>query len=271
MRCQNCDEWKKLARIRYLSHLLRSQAWNWWFTTFFHDRWDRSRLQKKKWGTTLPSNATSSGSTCVYNKLVDKALSTGSMVTNGEKRGSLWIEENPDESLSYSSFLDKRCSSFPARSAQLVELNTRKEPLVFRNLKFNANTIIRRTAFCIDVPSLGTRFCTLTFNCSKKLLSKVRQNFRSQWFLLQKGSNLPFQALKSSKFFWESMPRTPLEARPSGLSVAFGHSRNSPSSKSCEHPWCLVKQTCCWAFLKKCSFVLIKDTKYYKAFSIWMF
>ena len=33
-----------------------------------------------------PSDATLSGSTCVYNKLVDKALSTGSMITDGEKR-----------------------------------------------------------------------------------------------------------------------------------------------------------------------------------------
>ena len=72
------------------------------------------------------------------------------------RNGLLWTEQNPGESLSYSSFLDKRCSSFLARSAQLVELNTHKEPLVFRNLKFHANAIIRRTALCIDVPSLGT-------------------------------------------------------------------------------------------------------------------
>ena len=46
--------------------------------------------------------------------------------------GSLWMEENPDQSLSYSSFLDKRRSSFSARNARLVELNTHKEQLVLQ-------------------------------------------------------------------------------------------------------------------------------------------
>ena len=43
-------------------------------------------LKEKKNEEPRPSDATSSGSTCVYNKLVDKALSTGSMITDGEKR-----------------------------------------------------------------------------------------------------------------------------------------------------------------------------------------
>ena len=99
MRCQN--ERKKLALIRYLSHLLRYQAWIWWSTTFLQWWSMRSIMspKKKNWGTT-PKR-----SRCNVEwihkrllKLVDKALSTGSgkpMVRNG----SLWIEENLDESL----------------------------------------------------------------------------------------------------------------------------------------------------------------------------
>ena len=93
---------------------------------------------KKKKNEEPRPTATSSGSTYIYNKCVDKALSTGSMIADGEKR-VVMDRRKPRWDLSYSSFLDKRCSSFPARSVQLVELNIHKEPLVFRNLKIHAN------------------------------------------------------------------------------------------------------------------------------------
>ena len=204
MRCQN--EWKKLARIRYLSHLLRYQAWIWWFT-FLHDQWDRSRLQKKmrNHAQAMQRRVDPHASTTYWWTKLCRLGAWKPMVRNG----SLWIEKNPDESLSYSSFPDKRRSSFPARSAQLVELNAHKEPLVFRNLKFHANAIIRRTALAYMFLLSANNFVHWHLIALKKPLSKVRQNFRSQWFLLQKGSNLPFQAFKSSKFSGGACPRTP--------------------------------------------------------------
>ena len=39
---------KKAGSDHISSHLLRYQAWIWWSTTLLHDRWDGSRLEKKK-------------------------------------------------------------------------------------------------------------------------------------------------------------------------------------------------------------------------------